>query len=287
MGNDYHVFNPQDCEGWTGIKQFCSCGYVIAGLRGDGTVVAAGLPEWVDEIQTWDHILKLYSLAGDNKMIAGLHEDGRLIIRGEDTMPDGDNSTIYDVMETWENVRDMNVGVCAAGAYAVALHSDGSLSYVGIYDVGWSGRAEHIVDLDCSGWGLIALKADGTCVVNGEDSGYRVITDTWSDLKQVGCGDTLAVGLRNDGTIVSTRDDLSEEFYALRDIDHFECNTYNAITAYRADGTVEFFEHAAASANKTVHNWSDIDKIIITYPIVIGLKTDGTLVSTVGEINFG
>ena len=238
------------------------------------------MQEWVEEIRSWEHILKLYSLSGDYKMIAGLCEDGSLRIVGEDPLPADDNTTIYDIMETWDNVKDMNVGTCAAGSYAVALLSDGSLSYVGIYDVGWSGRAEHIVDLDCSGWGLIALKADRTCVVNGEDSGYREVTDTWTDLKQVGCGDTLAVGLRNNGSFVATRDDLSEDFFALRDIDHFECSTYSTITAYRSDGTVELFEYTGAPVNETVHSWADIEKIVMTYPVVIGLKTDGTLVST-------
>lgn len=219
-------------------------------------------------------------------MIAGLKEDGTVVLAGYDAsayMYEEGELSMFDTIKSWRNVSKLQVGVCAAGGYAAAIHYDGSVSYWGVYDVGWSGNAEQIVDIDCSGWGLIALREDGTCVVNGEDSWYREITDTWSDLKQVGCGDTLAIGLKKDGTFVATRDDLSEEFYALRDIDHFECSTYNMITAYRKDGTVEVFLHSGDSGNKEVKEWTDIETILAGYPLIVGLKTDGTPIATAGQ----
>ncbi len=60
-------------------------------------------------------------------------------------------------------------GVCPAGGYAAAILNDGTVASV-ITSPGWSGAVENVVDLDCSGWAIIAPREDGTCVVNGVDS---------------------------------------------------------------------------------------------------------------------
>ena len=289
------VLDCLECESWTNITQLQTCNDVIAGLRSDGTVIALGREDYVKAISEWSHMTALYGLTGDYNLIAGLKEDGRVLIIGEDPLADYD-SHFFESIESWQNVRKFNIGVCAAGGYAAAVHDDGTVSHT-VYDAGWSASPDHVVDLDCSGWGLIALRDDGTCVVNGEDSlGYREVTDTWSDLKQVGCGDTFAIGLRNDGIFVTSRensenwpDAVSKEFAALRDIDHFDCSTYNVITAYRKDGTVELFMDSYDTGNETIRNWTDIEKILFLHsfgmdPVIIGIKSDGKLISNVGEI---
>ncbi len=298
----YDVSFPlSECVSWTDITQLEVCNDVIAGLRTDGTVIASGREDYVAEISNWNNIIELYGLSGDYSMIAGLREDGRVFVVGEDPFAEWDHEdgkpSLYETIESWRNLKKVVIGVCSAGGYAAAVHKDGTVSHR-VYDAGWSGPAKHVVDLDCSGWGLIALKEDGTCVVNGEDSYvYREITDTWTDLKQVGCGDTFAIGLRNDGTFVTSREDseewpdaVSAEFAALRDIDHFECSTYNIITAYRKDGTVELFFDTNDTGNEEIRNWTDIKRIMVSMlydsePVIIGIKTDGTLISTVGEIH--
>ena len=286
----------ESVRNWNDIIQLRKCDFIIAGLRADGTVVAftpepadsdnrKQYEEYVREIEQWDHIMELY---GHYLQIAGLRDDGTIVTVGEDEsllfVENGPG--VFETMKSWQNVRKLDIGSCFDGTYAVALHNDGTMSCTDLLDMGWSGKAEQLVDFDCSGWGLIALRADCTCVVNGEDSVYyRPKTNGWTDLKQVGCGDTLAIGLKNDGTFVTTRDDLSDEFSSLKNIDRFDCDTSSTICVYKTDGTAEVFFTTADTGNEEVRSWTDIEKILITKPVIVGLKTDGTLISTIGDIN--
>ena len=289
---DYFMqsFPCRECTDWTDIVQIRACNSVLIGLRSDGSVTAEGPEEYVSELAGWDHVTELYVLNGDYDMVAGIQENGDVLLLGiedpfENYYRDEGMPTFFETIDSWPNVRKMELGICAAGAYAAALHRDGTVSFTGcIYDVGWSGSVENVIDIACSGWGLIALKEDGTCIVNGEDSWYREITDTWTDLKQVDCGDTVAIGLRNDGTFVVTREDYADEFLTMEHVEHFTCSVYSQVVAYRTDGTIEYFQYNGDTGEETVREWTDIERVLLLVPIVVALRADGTLISTEGEI---
>ena len=307
MESNYFLFPLSECEDWTDITQLCSCNDVIAGLRTDGTVVASGKDEYVEAVSKWNHITELYGLSGDYSLIAGLRSDGRILIVGGSPYDDGDHETenlpLFKEIESWRNVSKLVLGVCPAGGYALALHTDGTVSpswvYKDYYDrKGWS-RSEYFVDLASSGFGVIALRDDGSCAVCGEDGGvYCDVTDTWTGLKQVGCGDGFAIGLRNDGTFVTSRDKpgelhnaISDEFASLRDIDHFEMpNWTNAILVYFNDGRVDYFNSPHGSGTEELRSWTNIEKVLITVGDngynFIGIKKDGRLVSTIDGLDF-
>ena len=285
--DDYASFTCEECTGWTDIVQICASDTLVVGLRSDGTVVAEGPAESVSELSKWEHITKFYTLRDQYDLVAGLQENGDLLILDPDRYENVEDESdfvakFYNDLTAMKlkDIRKLEIGLCPAGAYAAALYNDGTVSSL-IYDMGWSGPAENVVDLACSGWSVIALKEDGTCVVNGLDSGFRTTTDLWVDLKQVECGDTLALGLYSDGTIATTRDDdCSLELLNTEGVDHFTCSVYNQIVAYRADGTVECFRGIGDSGDETVRGWKDIDRVLMFEPFIIALKTDGTLIST-------
>lgn len=64
---------------------------------------------------------------------------------------------------------------------------------------GWS----DIISISVMGSLVIGLKIDGTVVVGGEVSGYRIDTSTWDDIIAVATGDLYVVGLRENGTLVA------------------------------------------------------------------------------------
>ena len=296
----YDELPLEECLNWTGITQLAHCNDVIVGLRSDGTVAAAGREDFVSTVSSWDHIVRLYGITGDYNVLAGLRDDGRVVITGVDPFAtwdedEDDDSEYFEAIESLQDVSKLLIGVCPAGGYYAALHQDGTVSPSWVYEdrddlKGWSRDGDHFIDLDSSGWGIIALRDDGTCAVSGTDAyGYREITDTWTDLKQVACGDTFAIGLRNDGTFVTSRDDqeewpdaFSEEFASLRDVDHFEMpGASNCITVYHIDGSVDLFYTAYDSGNEVLRSWTDIAKVLTDYSgVFIGIKTDGSLVST-------
>ena len=299
MESNYFHFPLSECEDWTDITQLRVCNYAIAGLRTDGTVVASGKDEYVQAVSKWNHITELYSLSYDYAIIAGLRSDGRILVAGDylgvDWEHEAEKSPFVKEIESWKNVKKLNIGSCFGTAYAAALHKDGTVSYYNPHNLEWSGSTDDVIDLACTYGGAIALREDGTCVVTSPE--YREITDTWTDLKQVGCGIGMAIGLRDDGTIVTTwvspEDDaektIHEELSALRDVDRIECDPVHNFQIYRKDGTVEFFSYYGEQyGNDEIRSCTDIEKMIISTSydplVIVGIKTDGSLISNMGKI---
>lgn len=299
MESNYFHFPLSECEDWTDITQLKVCNYAIAGLRTDGTVVASGKDEYVQAVSKWNHITELYSLSYDYAIIAGLRSDGRILVAGDylgvDWEHEAEKSPFVKEIESWRNVKKFVMGTCYGSAYAAALHEDGTVSQYNVGDLEWCGPADDVIDLACTYGGVIALREDGTCVVTSPD--YCEITGTWTDLKQVCCGNGMAIGLRNDGTIVTTwaspEDDVEEEIHeqlaALQDVDRIECTPLHDFQIYRKDGTVEFFSYYGEHyGNEEIRSWTDIEKMIVSTSndprVIVGIKTDGSLVSNVGDI---
>lgn len=61
---------------------------------------------------------ELFGLSGDYSLIAGLREDGRVLIVGEDPLAEWDSGTaelqFFDKIKSWRNVKKFIIGVCAA-----------------------------------------------------------------------------------------------------------------------------------------------------------------------------
>ena len=157
----------------------------------------------------------------------------------------------FDNLAEWTDIIKLEICVCLAGEYAAGLRSDGTMVYEGICDVGWTGPSDHIIDFASSGWMLIGLREDGSVTANGEDSeGASVFLD-WTDMKQVDCGDTEAIGLRENGTILVTSE-KREAIQDLVDIERIELNLETPFVAYGTNGRVYIYPIAEEDAYRTV-----------------------------------
>ena len=139
-------------------------------------------------------------------------------------------------------------------------------------------------DFECSGWMLIAVREDGSVTANGEDSYGAAVFLDWKDMKQVDCGDTEAIGLQKDGTILVTREDRRAELEKITDVDRIELNMYQYFAAYRKDGSVWIETYMDDKLQEEAKSWRDIEQVYVSLPdaktpFILGLKDDGTVAS--------
>lgn len=154
------------------VVQLADFSFAIAALCDDGSVdivkTSMDASDYSD-IEAWRDIVQL---SGGYQLLMGLRKDGCVEVGGDDHTESyahemGRPST-FEMIRTWTEMTRVLAGCCAAGQYAVGLRQDGTLNFNGIYvpDEG-SSPAERIVDFDCSGWGLVALREDGRIIAAG------------------------------------------------------------------------------------------------------------------------
>ena len=277
--------NMREISEWRDIKQLAMCIHLIIGLKADGTVEAVSMDydgsRYLEQASSWTNVKKLVN---GNRYAAGIREDGTIVTAGEEPEGYDEEYGFLDNLGDWTDIVKLEIGVCAAGEYAAGLRSDGTMEYQGICDVGWSGPSDHIVDFSCSGWMLIAVREDGNVTANGEDSDGASVFLDWKDMKQVDCGDTEAIGLRKDGTILVTRKDSRAELEELTDVNRIELDMYRYFAAYRSDGSVWIEAYLDDELQEETRSWTDIKQVYVPFadskPFILGLKNDGTVVST-------
>lgn len=276
---------------WKDIIELANCNSLVAGLKKDGTVVTVRIGDYnVPEKTETDDWTDVVSLEGGYSFIGGLREDGTVLTVGSEPMIYPDELSFFDELADWTDVVKLDIGVCSAGEYAVGLRSDGTAVYEGIYDVGWTGPDNHITDIACSGWMLIAVREDGRVVANGEDSwSFAKTINDWRDVRQAVCGDTEAIVLHNNGTISATnssRNKLEE----LKNVERIELVMYRYFAAYQKNGSVYIESYVPDELTQLSRTWTDIVQIYTSQPyggqcFLLGLRTDGTVVSAGIDFN--
>ncbi len=155
----------------------------------------------------------------------------------------------------------------------------------------------NIVAVVAGAFHTIGLKSDGTAVAVGNNQFRQCDVDGWRDIVAVASSNILTMGLRSDGTVVCAGSDLYTDgvsewrnIAAILAYDEWPCGVTNdgilvgwdsqnyceVVFAYDAnmvlhlDGTVE--DH-----NEIL--WTDIAAVASASHIVIGVKTDGTVVA--------
>jgi hypothetical protein len=253
------------------IVSVAAGGTLTLGLRRDGTVVVAGEvdsrkaadPDWQD----------IVSVAAGYAFGVGLKSDGTVVAFGHG------NDGQCDV-EDWENITAIATGV----RHTVGLRADGTLAITGygaerqlrefaeLYEEdnpiiavsaggGWS--SDGSTDERGSGHTCV-LRADGTVrVVENRDENYLLSEiEKWYDpatdapsrkIVAIASGDWHIVGLRADGTVVTTYP--SDETASERNIDVFTDDI------------------------RSVETWADITAISAGNGFTLALRSDGTVLS--------
>ena len=207
--------NPKPyVSSWTGMCSLSACGDTVAGLRSDGTVVCSdptlNVRNWKDIVQI-DYFEGLW---GEDHHIVGLTSSGKVVAEGTNRYGECDVSG-------WEDIVD----VAAGATHTVGLRSDGTVVACGNNEYGqcnvsdWVG----IVDVAAARYAVYGLTSDGHILVTGQkplyegglvDAVLEVPTPEvsgWDNIVAIlascegGDGCDYVVGIREDGTIVTSR----------------------------------------------------------------------------------
>lgn len=105
-GEDRHLVEEQ-ISTWRNIKQVCAGDSMALGLTRDGKVLVAGKLSWLKDIAKWENITKLY-VAKDNKLVAGIKNDGSLIVANSPADDAADGK--YEIYRRYSDNKVVEVG---------------------------------------------------------------------------------------------------------------------------------------------------------------------------------
>lgn len=246
------------------------------GLRTDGTVLAAGVSdEEAAIIQQWSEITAI--ACGDNHIV-GLRADGTVVAAGDDW---GRHYGQCDV-EVWKNIT----AITCAYHTTFGLRADGTVAAAGDHDSGQCNVEgwENIRSVAASGDHTVGLRRDGTVVAAGCNKNGQCGVEEWENIAAIAVSGTHTVGLKKDGTLAAAGENDDGE------CDVADCENISAIavtwdttTALRKDGTVVY--KGAYNLQNYVERWTDMIALICDDLNIVGLRKDGTVASTDGEMN--
>lgn len=281
-------------------------GSALGGIREDGTVVIAGRDNFqecygFEEYQRWTDIV---DLADIGIKLFGLKSDGTVVATGGDQfVEEWDNLQNFDVSD-WKNIRKI-CGTANANADFVlfGLDEKGTLHYAGAsYFVpkNWDGLKE-VADIECTGYVYLVVKKDGTVSVGGLGGGSIADeVESWKDIVQVCAGLSSAVGLREDGTVVTAGYRYNPDLSDWQNIQSIYKDDANNIYGICKDGTVRCYTpkdeyedwYQGSTVNQSlVESWTGIERVKGIYDeeakemVVVGFRHDGTIACT-RELNF-
>lgn len=125
----------------------------------------------------------------------------------------------------------------------------------------------------------IGLKSDGTILSTGF---YAEDVPVWEDIAAVAAGDDHILGLRRDGTVLSAgdNDDGQCDVSHWRDIVAIACGDYHSL-GLKKDGTVVATDNGDDLESRSyVSDWTDIIALSANFGMSLGLRKDGTVLTT-------
>ncbi len=204
-----------DTKNWQGIISVTSGYSEVYGLRSDGTVlVSGGTKEYRKTISQWTNVVAI--AAGDHHL-AALLADGTVVAASNDTVGDWGETNTGD----WEGI----VAISAGSYHTVGLKADGTVVSTKIeqsdtalplyssllffrFDNGQTDVEEwtDIIAISAGTCHTVGLKADGTVVSTGNNGLGQCDISDWNDISAISAGDSYTLGLKSDGTVVAVGD---------------------------------------------------------------------------------
>ena len=124
----------------------------------------------------------------------------------------------------------------------------------------------------------VGLKQDGTVVTCGNNTNGQCNVENWKDIIAISAGDNHTIGLKKDGTVVACGDNSIGQcdVQTWTNIKSVTAKLNNTI-AIKLDGTV-----VACGDNShrqcNTENWQNIVDVAAGYVNIAGLKEDGTVI---------
>ena len=240
LRTDGTVCGRENSPDWQGIVSIFGNGYGMGlALKADGTVIGNSAPEW--------RTIKKVSSRSDHTV--GLKADGTVVATGNN---DNGQCNVSD----WKGIVD----IAATSKYTFGLKENGTV--VCTPEVKEVSRWSEIVSIEAGESHIVGLTVDGTVVAHYLGSEYlkksQCDVSSWRNIVAISAAHNHTVGLRENGTVCATR-----------------------IPPYKKSAIFAGIDIHSPDYNQCkVSDWEDIVAIVASYSITVGLKRDGTVVST-------
>ncbi len=195
------------------LKQRVSCGLGHgAAVMYDGTVRACGSNTFGQcDVDDWVNIKSVICTTGAT---FGLSYDGIVYFTGQ--LPLSDSYVAEGLHPSkWPDNVKLIVKADSTEEHVLGLLDNGQVVAYGCNDDGQCevGDWQDIVEV-CAQRALSAgVRKDGTVVVCGNDTEIKTIVSTWTDVKHIFNGSSVQslIGLKNDGTVVTTESEMASK----------------------------------------------------------------------------
>lgn len=254
------------------------------GLSSNGNVLVAGYCESLNESPSSTFADVIAVNAGRFNTVF-LTTKGTVITFGE-------NRQGQCNVSDWKDI----VSVVTSGYHTVGLKKDGTVVAVGNNEYGECNVTDwtDIIAVSAA-WGYtIGLKSDGTVIVAGNNEAGDSDFSSWTNIIAIDGGTYHAVGLKSDGTVVAVETNGAR---GLKECDVSALKNVIAISAaegftaaLKDDGTVAVIGDKSLSLGydlTVVDLWADIVAIDSGALHIVGLKSDGTVVTAGRDITAG
>lgn len=285
--------------------------YNFAALKNDGTVMALGVSDNLNQVSTWENIAKIYL---KDEAIFGVREDGSVIYSGKceydkaeyiyswenvESLAFGEkhmigitkNSTLYAIgsntngecdVEDWYDIADVKLSY-----HTVGLCKDGKVKAIGENNFGecdvksW----QDIVQIAVGEFYTLGLTSSGKVLSTGLNSCGQCNVTEWANIKKIYASGNMSIGLRYDGKVVtagknSYRYDDVKQWNRIKDV----VVSNNRIIGIEQDGTVR--ATGKPYRNFVNEQWNDVMDVAINSNNIIALKENGTVVSNTPVLGY-
>lgn len=171
---------------WNDLCAVAGGGWITAGLKKDGTVVAISDFD-MPELRLWKDIV---AIAVGNNAIAGLKMDGTVLVTGQYGMDEQKK-----VVSEWEDI----VAIDVSDGVVFGLKLDGTVvsTYTKMESI------SNVAQIAAGSEHAVALKEDGTVeVIMGYNAEGECEISEWTDIVAVAAGHYVTYGVKSDGTVV-------------------------------------------------------------------------------------
>ena len=260
---------------WSGIQVIAAGEGTLFGRKADGSIVRTSYACGTVSKEAFSDVVRVASGGG---WLLGLREDGTVISWGASGGLEG-QTRVAD----WTGIAD----IAACSQAAIGIREDGTVLVAGQSsgngtDGGASsGGASDWLD-EIAGWSgirqaaitddlALGLRQDGTVVAAGALAETLDFSE-WTQIVSLSAGNGEAVGVKEDGTVLSTARILSGQSAAAS-----AAVGGDYVVVVGEDGSAQVTGTNGGAAN--VYSWKDIVQAAAGKNHTVGLRSDGTVVA--------
>ncbi len=286
-GDTDSYVNPLEIERWSDIVKVSVVNASVHAVKSDGTTCWTGFrnmdpQENVVQLGDWWIIYRDGSIKLRESLISDISAIDccldvympvfRYVLCSDGTVRRyiSSNNEFTQSSVEWIDQLTNVVGIAYAGSYGlICLRGDGTLT--GNPEKGFTetemAKWTNIVSISAHNDWIVGLKSDGTAVAFGDNDCNQCDVSNWTDLVGVYTGvfgANCTVGLRADGTLVSTIPHFKEAIESWQNITSIDCHSSNqglVITGVSASGKA--YITGMSNADATSNSISNAKNVIL------------------------